>query len=585
MAIIGIDLGTTNSLAAVWRNRRSELIPNAAGEYLTPSVVSVDDDGSILVGKSAKERLVSHPERSVAGFKRDMGTGRKFRLGERSFTPEELSSFVLRALREDAERHLGEAVTEAVVSVPAYFAEGQRAATKRAAALAGLHVERLINEPSAAVLAGLGAGDGEQKLVLVFDFGGGTLDVSLVELFDDVVSVMAVSGDIRLGGRDFDEAIARAFCEQCGLAWGSLSPQRRGNLLRQAEICKIALSDREPVLMSVMDGGDASSIIMTSEWLIRRCNALFRRLTAPVRKVFLDAGIPPRELDELILAGGSSRMPTIRSYISRFLDRKPVANCPPEFAVALGAGVCAGMKAHARELRDLILTDICPFTLGVDVINQSEPGRLLMSPIIERNSPLPTSRMGLYSTTRDNQDKVEIRIYQGENRYCADNAYLGKMELSVPPAPAGEQSIRIRFTYDINGLFEAEAVNDQGERAHLLLRGDDMTDEEARRRLEELQKLKLHPREQEVNREVTARGERLYSVTVGRIRFQVGRMLDWFQAQLNSQDPMRIAGARRKANQFFDQVEAYMENAAFSSDDWPEPDDDWPDRDGAEEDS
>ena len=573
MAIIGIDLGTTNSLAAVWRNHRCELIPNAAGEYLTPSAVSVEADGSILVGQAAKERLVSHPERSVAGFKRDMGTARRFPLGEYVFSPEELSSFLLRSLREDAERYLGQPVTEAVISVPAYFAEGQRAATKRAAALAGLRVERLLNEPSAAAVAGERVRENEQKLALVFDFGGGTLDVSLVEMFENVVSVVAVSGDTHLGGRDFDAAIARAFCQECGLEWNRLSARQRGNLLHQAERCKVALSSQEPVLMSVADEEISASLILTSEWLLRKCGTLFRRMTAPVRKVFLDAGLPPAELNDLIMVGGSSRMPTVRSYISRFLKKEPVRKYPPDTAIARGAGICAGMKEYAKELRDLILTDICPFTLGVDVINQNEPGRLLMSPIIERNSVLPTSRMGVYSTTRDNQDKVEIRIYQGENRYCADNTYLGKMELSVPPAPAGEQSIRIRFTYDVNGLFEAEAVNDLGERARLLLRNGDMTDDELRIRLQELEKLKLHPREQTANREVTARGERLYAVTVGRARYQVGQMLDWFQTQLTTQDLLRIANARWRATRFFDQVEAYLQDADFPSGDWPDGED------------
>ena len=570
MAIIGIDLGTTNSLAAVWRNHRVELIPNAAGDFLTPSAVSADDDGSILVGRAAKERLVSRPDRSAAGFKRDMGTGRRFHLGERVFTPEDLSSFVLRSLKEDAERYLNEPVTEAVVSVPAYFAERQRAATKRAATLAGLHVERLINEPSAAAIAGEGVREGELKTALVFDFGGGTLDVSLVEMFDNVVSVMAVSGDVRLGGRDFDLAIARAFCQECGLEWNRLSQRQRGNLLYQAERCKMALSDREPVIMSMMDDEISASLILTSEWLIRKCGPLFRRMTAPVRKVFFDAGLPPAELDELIMVGGSSRMPTVRSYISRFLKKRPTRKYPPDTAVARGVGVCAGMKERCEELRDLILTDICPFTLGVNVISPSEPGRMLMSPIIERNSALPTSRTGLYSTTRDNQDKVEIKIYQGENRYCADNAYLGKMELSVPPAPAGEQSVRIRFTYDINGLFEAEAVNDIGERARLLLRDGDMTEDELRSRLKELEKLKLPPREQAANREVAARGERLYASTVGQTRYQVGRMLDWFQAQLGTQDPVRIAKARREAARFFERTEAGLSDA------------EWPDEESAE---
>lgn len=254
MAIIGIDLGTTNSLAAVWRDGRSQLIPNAAGELLTPSVVSVDEDGGVLVGRAARDRLISHPERTAARFKRFMGSSKPYTLGSRTFTPEDLSSLVLRSLREDAESFLGEPVEEAVVSVPAYFAEAQRSATKRAAALAGLRVERLVNEPSAAALAGrIGQGE-EDQVCLVFDLGGGTLDVSLVERFGSVVSVTAVSGDNRLGGTDFDLAVARGFCEDCGLEFDSLTPRQRELMIRQAETCKMALTNQEMVVMSVDDG-------------------------------------------------------------------------------------------------------------------------------------------------------------------------------------------------------------------------------------------------------------------------------------------------------------------------------------------
>ena len=270
MAIIGIDLGTTNSLAAVWRNGVCELIPNAAGEYLTPSVVSVDEDGSILVGQAARERLISHPERTAARFKRHMGTDKTFRLGGRAFTPEELSALVLRRLREDAEYYLGEAVTEAVVSVPAYFAEAQRAATKRAGALAGLKVERLVNEPSAAAVSGSMGREEADQVCLVFDLGGGTLDVSLVERFENVVSVTAVSGDNQLGGADFDQAIARAFCTETGLSFDHLPPGRQELLIRQAEACKIALTTQEPVVMAVDDGVISASLPLTNEWLIRR---------------------------------------------------------------------------------------------------------------------------------------------------------------------------------------------------------------------------------------------------------------------------------------------------------------------------
>ena len=249
MAIIGIDLGTTNSLAAVWQNGKSVLIPNELGEVLTPSAVSIGEDGLILVGKAARERAVSHPERTATAFKRDMGTGKRYDLGGREFTTEELSALVLRKLREDAEAFLGEAVEEAVVSVPAYFDDRQRSATKRAGALAGLRVERLINEPSAAALACRLESPEEDCAFLVFDFGGGTLDVSVVDCFDNMISITAVSGDNALGGVDFDRAVAEHFCSQSGTAWKSLSAGDREILLRQAEQCKIALSTQNAVIM------------------------------------------------------------------------------------------------------------------------------------------------------------------------------------------------------------------------------------------------------------------------------------------------------------------------------------------------
>ena len=568
MAIIGIDLGTTNSLAAVWRGGRSELIPNAAGEYLTPSVVSVDEDGSILVGAAARDRLISHPERTAAGFKRSMGSSRRYELGGKSFTAEDLSAFVLRRLREDAESYLGEVVEEAVISVPAYFAEAQRAATKRAGALAGLTVERLVNEPSAAAVAGhIGEGD-QDKLCLVFDFGGGTLDVSLVERFDNVVSVTAVSGDNHLGGRDFDESIARGFCEDCGLDFDALPRQRQESLRRQAESCKIALTSRESVIMAVSDEEISASLVLTNEWLIRKSSALFQRVLAPVRKVFLDASLSAGDLDELVMVGGSSRMPAVRRYIAKALQREPAAGAQPDTAIAVGAGICAGMKARVRDLRELVLTDVCPFTLGIATLNHAEQSRDLMSPIIERNSVLPTSKEGVYYTAYDGQKAIEVKVYQGEQRYCGDNTYLGCLEIAVPPAPRGQQSIRVRFTYDINGLLEVEVAGKDGQQARLVLQGSGMSEQEVAQRLKELSSLKLHPREQEGPRNLIARGQRLYAMTVGSMREQVAQILDWFQGELVSQESIRIAKACRKVDAFFDRVEAYVGQA-----DLPEPED------------
>ena len=558
MAILGIDLGTTNSLAAVWRNGHSELIPNAAGGYLTPSVVSVDEDGSILVGQAARERLISHPQQTAARFKRYMGTQKVFQLGEQSFRPEELSALVLRRLREDAECYLGEPVTEAVISVPAYFAEAQRAATKRAGALAGLRVERLVNEPSAAaVSAHIAEGDAD-KVCLVFDLGGGTLDVSLVERFDNVVSVTAVSGDNRLGGSDFDRAIAQGFCEESGIPFDQLEPSRQELLIRQAEACKIALTTQPLAVMSVDDGVIHASLPLTNEWMIRKCSRLFRRMAVPVRTVLRDAGMDLSELDELVMVGGSSHMPSVRQYIAQLLGRQPAADSRPDTAIALGAGICAGMKARSADLKEMVLTDVCPFTLGVAVYNEAETERDLMSPLIERNSVLPTSKEGVYYTVHDGQTKVELKVYQGENPYCEDNPLLGKLSVSVPAAPRGQQSVRVRFTYDINGLLEVEATNRNGQMFRLVIQNQEMTQQEVERRLQELSALKLHPRDQENPRGLLARAQRMFAMTVGDLRQRVAQFLAWYQNELASQEAIRVAKASRRMAQFLDEVETYL---------------------------
>lgn len=585
MAIIGIDLGTTNSLAAVWRNGCSELIPNAMGEYLTPSVVSMDDDGTVLVGRAARDRLITHPTQSAARFKRYMGTDHVFTLGSRSYRAEELSAVILRSLCADAERYLGEPVEEAVVSVPAYFAQAQRAATKRAGRLAGVKVERLINEPSAAALAGrIDAGD-EDRMCLVFDLGGGTLDVSLVERFSNVVSITAVSGDNRLGGIDFDAAIAKGFCEECGVDFAALSDRQQQMLLRQAELCKMALTTRDPVFMAVDDDGVQASLLLSNEWMIRKCSALFRRMIAPIRHVLSDAGISPDDLDDLVLVGGSAHMPSVQRYISRTLGMKLRRGTNPDTAIARGVGIYAGMKSRATDLRDMVLTDVCPFTLGTGCLNHADPNHDLMAPIIERNSVLPTSKEETFYTVSDRQKKVEVRIYQGERRLAEENTLLGKTSLNVPPAPAGTQSVRIRFSYDINGLLEVDVMNEVGGKSHLLIRSDDMDDAEVQRRLTELAALKRHPQDDERVRAVQNRCEALYAATTGELRSHIHAVAAWLEQQIKSQEQIRIARALLSVERFCDAVEAQVGEIEPPDEEWyrmfsPDDDDGW----GAEDD-
>ncbi|MBQ8646906.1 MAG: molecular chaperone HscC, partial [Oscillospiraceae bacterium] len=363
MAIIGIDLGTTNSLAAVWKDGASRLIPNALGEYLTPSAVSIDEDGTVLVGATARQRVVSHPGRSAASFKRSMGTDKVYQLADRSFTPEELSALVLRQLKADAEAWLGEPVEEAVISVPAYFNDRQRAATKRAGQLAGLRVERLVNEPSAAALSCYEPDKGEASF-LVFDFGGGTLDVSVVECFDNVVNILAVSGDNRLGGNDFDQIIARLFCVENGLSFSELDNTTRAILLEQAENCKQALSHSRMAMMVLDSAGAKGAMTLDGKKLVDHSQDLLKRMRTPIAKALRDSGVGRSELAGIIPVGGSCKMPLVQQYLTHLMGKPPRQNARPDTAVALGAGMYAAMKERKAGIAEMVLTDICPFTLG-----------------------------------------------------------------------------------------------------------------------------------------------------------------------------------------------------------------------------
>lgn len=561
MAVLGIDLGTTNSLAAVWQNGRARLIPNPAGGFLTPSAVSIDGDGSVLVGRAARDRMVGAPGRSAAAFKRAMGTDQRFVLAGREYTPEELSSLVLRSLKQDAEAFLGEEVTEAVVSVPAYFNAAQRAATKRAGQLAGLRVERLINEPSAAALSCYDPAKGE-AVFLVFDFGGGTLDVSVVECFENVVNILAVCGDNQLGGLDFDTAIARLFCETNNLQPDQLSRSGWASLLRQAEAAKMAMTRAGMAVMVQPEGELSGSLTLNGDLLIQRCAGLFERMAAPVRRALRDSGITPAELQAVVPVGGSCRMPVVRQYLSHMLRRPLQSPAGPDTAVALGAALYAGMKSRETALRQLVLTDICPFTLGVAVENHAQPGRLRLAPVIERNSALPSSKVHNFCTAADGQTAIRVEVYQGEQPYVEDDLCLGQLSLTVPPGPRGQESADVRFTYDINGILEVEVrVLSTGETQTALLvgQGSGLTQEEAEERMRQLAHLKLHPREQEENRALIAQGERLYAESLGAMRQQVGMALEYFAAQLESQEPARISHARRRVAEFWQRLEQRLE--------------------------
>lgn len=556
MAIIGIDLGTTNSLACVCQNGRPVLIPNPLGAVLTPSVVSIDEDGKILVGSVAKERLVSHPESSAASFKRYMGTSQVFLLAGREFTPQELSSFVLRQLKEDAERFLKEKVTEAVISVPAYFNDHQRYATKEAGRLAGLCVERLVNEPSAAALAASRISGDEEGSYLVFDFGGGTLDVSVVDYFDNVIEIIAVSGDNRLGGDDFDEIIARRFCSLHRMNYDDLNPAHRFSLLRLAEDCKRQLTLQNEAELSWEAEG--KKMTLTNVDLAELCQEIFDRIGQVITSALRDSDRSIEEPCQVVLVGGSSKMPVTSFYLQTLLKRKPCIIGSPDEVVAMGAGIYAGIKERQEDIQDLVLTDICPFTLGTDVVNRSDTDNPILSPIIERNSILPCSKTRYYTNSCNGQSHISIGIFQGEAYYCRDNIKLGAIEMDILPVPAGQAHIEVCFSYDINGILEVEVTDHQKKQIRQKVLTSDclrLSETELNRRLEALQAYKLMPPGGVRTRLVLARGERLFAQLLGPRRQLAADAIQKLQETLLTRNDQQIINCLKEVQEIFDRLE------------------------------
>lgn len=570
MAVIGIDLGTTNSLGCVYRNGKTELIPNAYGSYLTPSVVSMTEDGKLIVGQPAKDRLITHPERTVSSFKKDMGTGRSWKPGEKSFLPEELSSLVIRSIVEDAQNYLGEEIEEAVISVPGYFHDEQRVAVKRAGALAGIHVERIVNEPSAAALASYFTANEEQNM-LVFDFGGGTLDVSLVDCFDTMVEIVSVAGNNRLGGDDFDRLIAEHFLREHGVARQQLRAQEYAVLLKQAERCKKLLSEQDEVVMHATVGDQLYESTYTMDRLFEESKALLKEIRQVIGRALKDGKMTIHDVDLVVMAGGSSKMPLIQKYIRHLFHKAPMVQGNCDELIALGLGLVCGVKERKEEIKDYILTDICPFSLGVATINEADPDRAYMANIINRNTVLPCSRVRRFYTASDQQDYVVVEVHQGENTYAQDNLLLGKIEISVPPKPKGKEAVDVRFTYDINGILmvDTRVVSTGVVKTHII--SQKIPEAELEERVRELEKLKVHPRDLSENQQMMERLEALYQEVYPEQKEQVQQMIRTFEEFLDGQNPRQIQGYRRyleKAVSMLEYYDPFEEEFDASESDW-----------------
>jgi molecular chaperone HscC len=558
--LVGIDLGTTHSLIGAFIDGAPRLFPNPLGRLLTPSAVGLLEDGTLVVGEIARERWLARDGAAAADFKRWMGSGREIRLGQRGFRPEELSALVIRALLDDAEAATGRRPTEAVISVPAYFSDAQRRATRAAGELAGLKVERLINEPTAAALAYGLRERLDEATIMVLDLGGGTFDVSILELFDGVVKVHASAGDNMLGGNDFTRAIVHAFCAEHGIDAERMAPALRPRLFALAERMKHALSSGVQRFELEVDGASRAFALHEDDFELL-CEPLLQRLRAPVERALRDAGLRPADLSEVILVGGASRMPLVARMASRMLGRLPLRHVQPDEAIALGACVAAGLKGRDAALEEVLLTDVCPYTLGLEVSIEHAPGQRTdghFEPLIERNTTVPVSRLREYFPVRDGQRQITLRVFQGEHPRTEHNILLGSLDVSLPAGPIRDCGVDVRFTYDVNGVLQVEARVQRTGATHELIvqqHGQQIPPGELRARLEALASLKVHPRDEQPNQVLIARAERLFMERLGDERAHVQQMLAQFRAVLDRQDRGQIEQARTAFGRALDELD------------------------------
>lgn len=559
--IIGIDLGTTNSLVAYYTPEGAKLIPNRLGKNLTPSVVSIDEEGQVYVGETAVERQRLYPDTAASVFKRSMGSDKEFMVSGKPYRAEELSSFVLRSLKEDAEAYLGEEVTEAVISVPAYFNDTRRRATKRAGELAGLKVERIISEPTAAAIAYGLYQQNKNTRFLVFDLGGGTFDVSILELFENILEVRAVAGDNFLGGEDFTAVLEEMFCKIQGLKIQEMDKKARESLRHQAEECKRGFGKGTTSQFVFRYQDKVYEQTMAAPEYEAACADLLERIRQPIKRSLSDAGVRLNEIDKVVLVGGATKMPMIRHFVAKLFRRLPDSSVNPDEAVALGAAIQGAMKEREQSIREVILTDVCPFTLGTEVVREVEDGQYEgghYCPIIERNTVIPASRTERLYTIRDNQTKLNVHILQGESRFAKNNLSLGEIEIDIPAAKAGKEPVDVTYTYDINSILEVEVkVVSTGEKVRKIIKGQytQMTDEEIEKRLQDLAYLKIHPRDQEENKLLLLKGERLYEESVGDKRQYIEYELQLFERALYTHDAAKIVPARERLEAFLKTME------------------------------
>ena len=567
--MIGIDLGTTNSLATyIDDNGKIEFIKNEYGNILIPSVVRIDENDDIIVGELAKERRMMNAGETASNFKRRMGTDAKIKVKNRTFDAQMLSSFVLKHLKENAEKQLNEKINRAIISVPAYFNDKQRRDTKMAAELAGLTVERLINEPTAAALS-LGSHILDQNLkFIVLDLGGGTFDVTLLETFENIMEVLSISGDTMLGGEDFTTKICEIFLKNIKLSIADLSRDERTKLYTKADRAKKLISLKNVEIEMEIKGKKYKSEI-TQENFRETVKPLLVKMKVAIDKALQDGNTDAREIEKVILVGGAVKLGIIEEFVEKyfhkmrgekiyfnnddFIENNKLVSiaADPDTVVAYGVGIAVGMKERNKVFKERILTDVCPFTLGTEIVGRR------FAPIIPRNTTVPTSRSEYFYTIEDYQSQVTVGIYQGESLNIDDNLFLGEFLLDVPQNLAGKEAINVRFTYDINGILEVEAkvVSTGVKKSKLIINGD-LSEEEKNEKIKMLEEIKIQSENKNKDKLLLERANRIYAEIVNtEIRNHISEYLENYQKIVVTGDRIRIQKTKKSFSEFLDKID------------------------------
>lgn len=469
--ILGIDLGTSTSEMAIMENGKPIVLLNPSGEKITPSIVGISEQGEFIVGQNAKEQIILRPEDTVMEVKRIMGSSEKVKMGKKEFTPQEVSAYILKYLKQGAEEVLGEKIDRAVITVPAYFTDEQRRATVEAGKLAGFKVERILNEPTAAALAYGIEHMEENKHVLVYDLGGGTLDVTVLEMFEGVLEVKASSGNNHLGGKDFDQRIIDVIINEFHKKHSiDLSKDARAmaRIKEGAEACKIALSKEAQytILLPFIAEKEGNPIGLEKTITAGEFETLVEDLVEqshlPMKIALKDSNLEPEDIQVVLLVGGSTRIPMVKKFVEKIMKQEAKTLVDPDLAVVIGAAIQSGiLNQELSADQDILITDVSPYTLGIETLDYigDFPITDVYDVIIPRNTTIPVTKEKIYFTASNNQEKVEIKIYQGDNRKASSNNSLGNFMLTgIPAAPAAQEKIKVRFAYDINGILQVEAI-------------------------------------------------------------------------------------------------------------------------------